>query len=369
MGAIQQDCRPLVSIIVPVYNVERYLAQCLDSILAQSMTDFEAIVINDGSTDNSLSIMRDYAMRDKRIIVVDKPNEGYGASCNRGLSLARGAWIAIVEPDDWIEPNMYRDLIAFADAFDNPIDIVKSNYWRIWMPDTPKQLKVPCNFVNRVHPPHQPFWIGEATELIIRHPSIWSALYRKSFLKEHNVHFPEIPGAGWADNPFSANVYCQARHIAYLNRSYYCYRSETPEKTRQLVEMTPLLPMQRWNDMMDIVESLGVDDDRVLAAYAKRCFIYLGTVGTPENLARDDMKTELEKAFARIAPRHVFDNPTIQPAHKILFASFRGIEPEGVDAIDKLRYLREIAKDGIYNIVNGGVLYTLARVKERLSKH
>lgn len=368
MSVVQENRQPRVSIIVPVYNVERYLAQCLESILAQTMPDFEVLVINDGSTDGSLAIMTDYAKRDDRIIIVDKSNEGYGASCNRGLSMARGKWIAIVEPDDWIEPTMYEDLLAYANGFDEPIDMVKSNYWRIWMPDTPQQLKVPCNFTNRVHPPHQPFWIGEATELIIRHPCIWSALYRRSFLEERNIRFPEIPGAGWADNPFSASVYCQAQRIVYINRSYYCYRSETPEKTRQLIEKTPLLPIQRWNDMMDIVESLRIGDDRVLAAYAKRCFIYLGTVGTPENLAREDMKAELKKAFGRIEPRYVFDNPTIPPSHKILFASYRGIEPNGISATDKLRYLSEIAKDGMYNIVNGGIPYTLARMKERFSK-
>ena len=130
----------LVSIIVPVFNAEPYLAQCLDSILAQTHRELEVICLNDGSTDGSLAIMQAYAARDERIRVIDKQNQGYGATCNRGLEEARGAWISIVEPDDWIEPGMYADMLAFEATFNDPADIVKTPYWRIWMPDTPEQL-------------------------------------------------------------------------------------------------------------------------------------------------------------------------------------------------------------------------------------
>ena len=116
----------LVSIIVPVFNAEPYLAQCLDSILAQTHRELEVICLNDGSTDGSLAIMQAYAARDERIRVIDKQNQGYGATCNRGLEEARGAWISIVEPDDWIEPGMYADMLAFEATFNDPADIVKT---------------------------------------------------------------------------------------------------------------------------------------------------------------------------------------------------------------------------------------------------
>ena len=96
----------LVSIIVPVFNAEPYLAQCLDSILAQTHRELEVICLNDGSTDGSLAIMQAYAARDERIRVIDKQNQGYGATCNRGLEEARGAWISIVEPDDLLQPGV-----------------------------------------------------------------------------------------------------------------------------------------------------------------------------------------------------------------------------------------------------------------------
>ena len=87
---------PLVSIIVPIFNAEPYLKQCLYSILAQTYRNLEIICLNDGSTDNSLATMQAYAKQDERIRVIDKQNQGYGATCNRGLSEATGTWISII---------------------------------------------------------------------------------------------------------------------------------------------------------------------------------------------------------------------------------------------------------------------------------
>ena len=103
--------QPTVSILVPVYNVERYLAQCLDSLCAQTLHDIEIICIDDGSTDSSPSIMADYAVRDGRIRVITKSNTGYGDSMNRGLAEADGAWVGICEPDDFCDKHMYAALV------------------------------------------------------------------------------------------------------------------------------------------------------------------------------------------------------------------------------------------------------------------
>ncbi|HJF64634.1 MAG TPA: glycosyltransferase, partial [Slackia equolifaciens] len=90
---------PSLSVIIPIYNTERYLRECLESVLAQTLRGIEVVCVNDGSTDSSLSIMREYEDRDPRVRVVDKPNGGYGHSVNRGLSEARGEYVAVVEPD------------------------------------------------------------------------------------------------------------------------------------------------------------------------------------------------------------------------------------------------------------------------------
>ena len=106
----------LVSVVIPVYNAEATLDECLASIEVQTHPELEIVCVNDGSTDASAAIARDHASRDGRIVLVDKPNEGYGASCNRGVGVARGTWVAIVEPDDTLPPTAYEDLLSCADA-------------------------------------------------------------------------------------------------------------------------------------------------------------------------------------------------------------------------------------------------------------
>ncbi|MFR2030199.1 MAG: glycosyltransferase family 2 protein [Collinsella sp.] len=118
---------PKVSILVPICNVERYLRECLNSLVNQTLREIEIICINDGSTDSSLSIIREYERRDTRIVVIDKPNSGYGDSMNKGIELARGEYIGIVESDDFASLNMFETL--YKEAVKNDLDVVRSNYY------------------------------------------------------------------------------------------------------------------------------------------------------------------------------------------------------------------------------------------------
>ena len=117
---------PKVSVLVPCYNVEKYLPECLGSIVNQTLRDIEIICINDGSTDSTLDIIKSYAEQDKRIVIIDKPNEGYGKSMNRGLDVATGEYIAIVESDDWASPDMLEKLYNTACA--HQADMVKAEF-------------------------------------------------------------------------------------------------------------------------------------------------------------------------------------------------------------------------------------------------
>ena len=120
---------PKVSIIIPTYNVEAYLKECMDSVTRQTLKDIEIICINDGSTDGSLEILKEYADKDPRIVLVDKENEGYGVGMNIGLDKASGEYIGIVEPDDFVPLNMYEDL--YNTAKENDLDFVKAGGSRI----------------------------------------------------------------------------------------------------------------------------------------------------------------------------------------------------------------------------------------------
>lgn len=111
---MQRD--PAVSIIVPVYQTGAYLRKCLDSILAQTIDDFEVVVVDDGSRDESPAICDEYAAKDPRVHVVHQPNGGRSVARNTGLAHAKGAWIGFVDSDDWVEPNMYEALLGAVQA-------------------------------------------------------------------------------------------------------------------------------------------------------------------------------------------------------------------------------------------------------------
>lgn len=355
----------LVTVIVPIYNAGPYLEQCLDSILAQTHRDLEVICLNDGSTDGSLATMQAYASRDERIRVVDKQNQGYGATCNRGLQEATGNWISIVEPDDWIEPDMYANMLAFASTFDKPLDIVKTPYWRIWMPDTPEQRKLNCSYRSRVKPPRQPFAIAQAAHLLTHHPSIWSAVYRKDFLDEHGIRFREFPGAGWADNPFLMETLCQTDRIGYLDTPYYCYREETPEKSRAFAIGNTLLPIERWNDMMDVLEQLDVHDDAVLRAHNSRGFTYLSGILEEVGFSHAEMREAATHMFERMDAKLVLSDPEISPGCKRMFAELRGLPEPNVRA---LPYAWSLVKQGCYNLKNVGPSFTWHTMKRYLAE-
>lgn len=347
--------RETVSIIVPTYNAGRYLDQALRSAEAQTHRRIEIICVNDGSTDDSPAIMRAHAEQDGRIRIIDQENRGYGAAMNAGIDAATGTWIAILEPDDWIEPGMLADMLAIAARYETanlPIDIVETPYWVIHDPDTPRELKLPCNYKGRVQTKPQPFTVHDAPHLLGHHPSIWSAIYRTRFLREHDIRFREIPGAGWADNPFLVETLCQARAICYLDRAYYCYREETPEKEVALAHRSPLLPFDRWEDMADVLDRLHVTDPVVWTQQITRGFTYLG--GIVQNTGLEDkpqIKAAVERMFSRMDPSLVFANPRVSPAAKRLFARYRGIEHP---PISEWMHIKDLLGEGIYFLTSKG---------------
>ena len=119
---------PKISIIIPVYNVEFYLTDCIESLRSQVYKDFEVLLINDGSFDSSGKICDEYAIKDERIRVFHKKNEGVSSARNLGLIEAKGEWICFVDSDDWIEPNTLSSIFPIGD---NEIDFVQFGFKQI----------------------------------------------------------------------------------------------------------------------------------------------------------------------------------------------------------------------------------------------
>lgn len=366
---LSKNAKPLVSVILPTYNAEAALDQALESVESQTLENIEILAINDGSNDASLEIMTHHAQIDPRVRVIDKPNQGYGATCNRGIDEAHGQWIAIVEPDDWIKPGMYKDMLDFVSGFDQqPIDIVKTPYIRIQYPDTDRQRSYQCSYHNRIRPTQQPFTIEDpgVVDILSHHPSIWSAIYRKGFLDAKGVRFRPIPGAGWADNPFLIDSMCQADRIVYFDIPYYCYRENTPEQDYAFTMRNPTLPFDRWQDMQDELDKLGAHDEGIQRVHNSRGFTYLSGVIEVVPLTDDAVHAAAVKMVNRMDARLVLTDRKVSPGMKKLFCELRQMPEPTVNYID---YVLSLANETGYSVMNNGPLFTAGAIGNYLKKY
>lgn len=223
-----------VSIIVPAYNVEPYLVECMESITRQTLSDIEIICINDGSTDGTLKILKSYAEKDPRIVLIDKENGGYGIGMNIGLSVATGEYIGIVEPDDFVPVNMFGDLYEIAKA--NDLDFVKADFYRFERASngdmflTYNHLDRKNKYYNQVFDPsHTP----EAIRFIM---NTWSGIYRKAFLDEYHIRHNETPGASFQDNGFWFQTFAFAKRGMVIDKPYYMNRRDNPNSSVKNVQ-------------------------------------------------------------------------------------------------------------------------------------
>ena len=216
-----------ISVIIPVYNVEKYLQKCLDSIVNQSLKDFEIVCINDGSTDSSLEILKDFASRDSRFVIIDKKNEGQGVARNLGINLAKGEYILFVDPDDWIEADSLEILYNYAK--NNNAQIVKFNY-KTYNEKTKKikninfaniikkrfkyDLNKNCTYSWKTFKEHCLNGLGVV---------VWDCLYQTDFIKSNSIKMAETKSA--EDHLFAIGARLLADKIYYLDKYLYFYRT------------------------------------------------------------------------------------------------------------------------------------------------
>lgn len=208
--------RPKVSVLVPIYNVEKYLPECLDSLTRQSLKDLEIICINDGSTDSSSEIIKKYSKKDPRIVVITKKNSGYGDSMNQGLKKAKGKYIGILESDDFLDPEAFETMYNLAERY--KADVVRANYYHFLGGKDTKQSIIDPSSLGRLIDPREELY------MIYRPPAIWSGLYNREFLKRNHIEFLPTPGASYQDTGFNFKVWATARRSAFTDRAFLHYR-------------------------------------------------------------------------------------------------------------------------------------------------
>ncbi|WP_336271756.1 glycosyltransferase family 2 protein [Lactococcus lactis] len=203
-----------VSVIVPVYNVEEYIRECIKSIQVQTYSNLEIIVVNDGTKDKSIEIIKDLIEMDSRIRVISQPNQGLSAARNTGIENATGKYVAMIDSDDKIKPDFIKHLFDVADS--QNADIVRGSFRdfegnipRGWIADFTTNSNSGLNVLNK--------FLDNNTSFVV-----WSSLYSTHFLNTHNLRF--TPGILLEDGDFTTRAYLQANRVVTTDYTDYQYR-------------------------------------------------------------------------------------------------------------------------------------------------
>lgn len=207
---------PLISISVPVYNAEKYLRQCLDSLVNQTLKDIEIVIVNDGSTDSSEAICREYAEKDSRIVLICKENGGSASARQAALKAAHGQFFCACDADDWAEPTMYEKL--YQKAVETGADIVMCDYWN----EYPGRMRTEQKYT---------YDLSERTDLLddllngAFPKAVWSKLIRREFLAKHQLTWAQGINQG-EDFLMTAKMILAGATVANTGETLYHYRRD-----------------------------------------------------------------------------------------------------------------------------------------------
>ncbi len=247
---------PKVSVIIPVYNTEQFLSECLDSVINQTLKDIEIICINDGSTDNSLLILQQYAQRDSRIKVISQENKGVGFTRNKGMDLARGEFVIFIDPDDFY-PDMDIIEVLYKNAVQHNVDIAGGEF-----------ASYRNGIIHQNYKGNLKKYLFEKEGLIdyrdFQFDYGWIRfIYRNKFLKKHNLKFPNYKR--FQDPPF----FCKAMHYAgkFYAIKKICYAYRTAYKTINWDDARVNGVLKGLKDNLILSKKYGYDELFKLSSY------------------------------------------------------------------------------------------------------
>ncbi len=287
--------RCIISIIVPVYNAEKYIRRCVDSIIAQTYHNLNIILVNDGSTDNSGSICEQYAKEDNRIQVIHKQNGGVSSARQKGLEVSQGDYVIHVDPDDWIEPNEIEDLYNKAIA-DNA-DMVICDYWY----ETDKEKHIEKTDLSNTT-------TSEIRKRILSqqlHGSCWNKLVRKKVIEDSGCGFFPTNISYCEDILFNVRLLMNDIKISYLPKALYHYNMANPSS------ITLSFSEKKINSWMDVIYELEqfLPEEEIPYLYAqKKDVLYVAFRLREFNLLRNKYK-EIHRRMIKEAGNYSWRTP------------------------------------------------------------
>ena len=286
--------QPLISVIVPVYGTEPYLAKCLASICAQTYRNLEIICVDDGSPDASIDILQDFASRDDRVRVIRQANQGQAAARNAGLFVASGEWVTFVDSDDWIESGAYEACMLRAS---DEVDMVMFDtcVHNVFPPENPFYAAIQdnCKCLEHYYSVKYDGVVNFSDEVILNtNVCVWNKVFRASVLRKYNLLFPS--GRWYEDTSFWYGFCFRSRSAYYLKGSaFYHYQQRedslthaTRQKTVRAIDHLEIIC-----DIYEVLKSTGeLDSRRDLLAGLANSYIREACLYVPEDMLPKVMK-------------------------------------------------------------------------------
>lgn len=273
MKKVHLEKKAKVSVVIPIYNVEKYLCQCLESICKQTLNNIEIICVNDGSTDKSLEIIQKYAKKDKRIKIITGENAGYGSAVNKGFAAATGEYISLIESDDFILPSMYEEMYDVCEKEGHTLDFVKSDTIRFYGDGKEDD----CNIIPVIAN-------SELYDVVINPiemPEVFNAyminttgLYKTSFIKENHILLHESKGASYQDNGLWFQLFIHAKQIMFMNKAFYMYRMDREESSTNCMSYEKAFCIfDEWEYIHGVLNELDFENKKkYLPVFIWRCY-------------------------------------------------------------------------------------------------
>lgn len=217
-----------VSVVVPSLNAGKYIYECLDSIVHQTLEDIEILCVDAGSTDKTLQVLHNFMDNDSRVRVLSSPVKSYGYQVNFGITEAKGDYIGIVEADDYIESDMYFDLYRIARTYE--LDCIKGDHW--YMKGEKGDYVKEKKYALRNYPEYYEKVIGdELSTKFLGYMYTWAGIYRRHFLIENRIFHNETLGASYQDNGFWFLTMMYSKRLMFIPKAYYNLRRDNPDSS------------------------------------------------------------------------------------------------------------------------------------------
>ncbi len=302
-----QTQKPGISVIMPVYNVEKYVGKAIESILSQTMDHFEFLIVDDGTQDRSGVICDEYAAKDSRIQVIHKENGGAPSARNKAIDLAKGKYFYFMDSDDWAEPGMLEDMYRLAEAHEAQL-VVTGYYIDTYYSDTEKFTQIQTA-EDAVYETQEAFrknaWLLFDRNLLY---TPWNKLYLAEYVLKNKLYFPTT----WMDDfPFNLSVLRDVEKVVFSSQTYYHFmraraESETAKYKSNMYEKRE--EEHTW--MLDLYSHWNIRDaasmEMVYRRYAERIVGCIENVTNPNcTLSKRERKAEIRK---------ILQNPRIPEA-------------------------------------------------------